>query len=72
MKLSEPARRIVYYQLRCATCDELFPPLCTTTPDELLRPDYDECAEQAGELNAERLREFHRTHQGHELETVEA
>lgn len=62
-----------YYQLRCATCDELFKPLVSTEPNELLNPDYEQSAEQAGESNTDQLRAFHdqHTHMGHITETVE-
>ncbi len=59
-----------YYQLRCSTCDELFKPLCATTPDELLHPDYDD-PDSGGYYNLESLMEslrlFHDTHKGHAL-----
>ena len=76
MKLSEPAREIVYYQLRCATCDELHKPLCATTPTELLAPDYEDSTGGGSPYNMEGLLEglrmFHKRHAGHALETVEA
>lgn len=61
--------------LRCATCDELHKPLCATTPDELLHPDYDDAGDYDGwnmEGLMEGLRAFHERHQGHALEAVEA
>lgn len=61
-----------YYQLRCATCDELFKPLVATKPGDLLHPDYDKTVHDG--LNLESsiglLRAFNDKHQGHALETV--
>lgn len=62
---------MIWLELRCNTCGETFMPLVATTPNELLRPDYDRCKEQAGESNADRLEAFHGEHRGHELEEVE-
>lgn len=63
-----------YYQLRCATCDDLFKPLVSTEPNELLCPDYAEVEQGGYNLTSllELLRAFHDDHQGHALETVDA
>lgn len=63
-----------YYQLHCATCDELFKPLVATSPEELLHPDYDN-PDSGGynlELLMESLQTFHEAHGGHALEAIDA
>jgi hypothetical protein len=58
---------VKYYVLRCVTCDETFPPLVATDPDELLCPEYDEITP----MLAERLSDFHNRHAGHQLRAVD-
>ena len=54
-----------YYYLFCETCTERFQPLLSTSPDELLCPDWED--EHAGTNNLESLRRFHEKHHGHRL-----
>jgi hypothetical protein len=61
-----------YYQLVCKTCDEIFKPMLATSPDELLYPDYEATAEEAGTMNADSLRSFHERHRECALTTRDA
>jgi hypothetical protein len=61
-----------YYQLVCKTDGEIFKPLLATSPDELLAPDYELTAEEAGVMNADSLRSFHKRHRECVLTTRDA
>lgn len=60
-----------YYQLECETCDEVFRPLLSTKPGEMLAPDYDSLHNIASLENMESLRRFHARHGWHKLVEVE-
>ncbi len=58
-----------YFQLICETCNEPYLPVLTTSPDELLYPDYEETAKTAGTHGSESLHQFHEVHGDHKLTT---
>lgn len=58
--------------LHCTKCRESFPAVVSRDPDELLHPDWDVLAEQAGTVNADRYQEFFMAHMGHGLTTRSA
>ena len=58
----------MYYLLRCDDCGERLNRIVANDPDELLHPwDWERAKEEAGELNAEALEDFHAAHRGHAL-----
>ena len=62
---------MTYYKLRCVPCGEDYAPLRATEPGDMLYPNYEECAQNAGLHNAERLEAFHNKHSGPEHKLVE-
>lgn len=67
---------MIYYALRCETCQENFKPLLATEPGELLNPDYETTCPCCGgtvhdeSRNMRTLRQFHEKHAGHNLVEV--
>lgn len=68
---------MVYYALRCETCQETFKPLLATEPGELLCPIYDDTCPCCGgtrhkeSMNMGQLEDFHHKHAGHNLVEVQ-
>lgn len=60
-----------YYSLKCLTCELLFPRVVATSKEEILEPDFECMAEQAGEFNAERFEAFFGQHLHHVFDAVE-
>ena len=60
-----------YYQLKCETCDEVFRPVLSTRPGEMLVPNYGNPDNIASLENMESLRRFHTRHRRHKLVEVE-
>jgi|SRR5208337_818128 len=65
-----PTHRALY-SLKCRECDLVFSAVVATSEDELLRPDLEVLAEQAGDFNAQRFNDFYWAHFRHGLDCVE-
>jgi hypothetical protein len=56
-----------YLHLVCDLCDVVYLPLCATTEEELLTPDFDEVTAAMGERQSLRFQNFYHEHKGHRL-----
>jgi len=56
--------------LKCLDCDKVFSAVVSNVERELLIPDFEQMAEQAGSMNADRFQTFFEEHRGHRLDTV--
>ena len=58
---------MAYFQLACGTCNEVYLPLCATSEEELLNPDWEHVEEAMGQRQADRFNDWFRQHCGHGL-----
>ena len=59
------------FALKCSDCTKRFSAVVASSREELLVPDFEDMAEQAGSGNADRFETFFHEHRWHHLDTIE-